>query len=164
MSEEQDPSQYESRETTDALDDSGYVLMLANTGKVALCTAGSPAYGVAIADTKNKVTGVAAANKQVGILKKGAKAKVQYNVASTDPDVAIGDYVSVKGANASGTVKKHVGTAVPAAYAQADFQAIHDEKEMIVGIALEALTAPGAGSITGKLSVQLTCPNFGRQE
>jgi len=164
MSEMQTPAQKESRICGDALDDEGYVLMLNNDGTVSKCTAGSPAYGVGFADTKNKVNGTAEADKPVAIVKKGAKAKVQYAVASTDADIAIGDYVSVKGVGAAGVVKKHVGTAVPGSYAQATFQAIHDEKEMVVGVALEAVAAPAAGTKTGKLDVQLTCPNFGRQE
>ena len=80
MAELMQPDQKESRICSDALADEGYVLMLASTGKVAKCTAGSPVYGVAFADTKNKVTGTAEAEKPVAILKAGSKAKVQYAI------------------------------------------------------------------------------------
>jgi len=143
----------ESRECTDALDDEGYVLMLASTGKVAKCTAGSPAYGIAYKSTKNPVTGTAEANKQVAIVRAPKEAYVQYNNGGGET-IAIGDLVSSKGANAAGTCKKHASTAWPGTWAAATAETISDEDAMIVGIALEAKTA----STSGKLKVLLLCP------
>lgn len=140
-------------ECTDALDDEGYVLMLANTGKVAKATAGSPAFGIGFTSTKDKVTGTAIANKQVGVVQSPRYAYVQYNNGGGET-IAINDLVSTKGANASGTVKKHVSTAWPATWAAATAETISDEDAQIVGIAQEAKSA----STSGKLLVKLLCP------
>lgn len=164
MAERQTPEQKESRICSDALDDEGYVLMLASTGKVALCTAGSPAYGVGYKSTKNLVTGVAAINKPVAIVKKGSIAKVKVWVDATDPAIVIGDYISMKGANASGYAHRHEGSVLGADPTKTEVDAVLDEMEMIVGIAQEAVASPAADETKTKIDVLLTCPNFGRQE
>jgi len=148
----------ESRECTDALDAEGYVLALATTGKVAKCAAGGKAYGVAYKSTKHPVTGTAQSNKQVAIIKAPKKANVLYAIASTENDVAIGDLVSMKGATVAGKVTRHEPTAWPGTYAAATAETISDENSMIVGIALEAVTAPGSGTLEGLMEVQLLCP------
>ena len=140
-------------ECTDALDDEGFVLTLASTGKVAKAVAGGAAFGVAFTSTKDKVTGTAVANKQVGVVQTPRYAYVQYNNGGGET-IAIGDLVSTKGANASGTVKKHASTAWPGTYAAATAETIDDEHSMVVGIALEAKSA----STSGKLLVKLLCP------
>jgi len=140
-------------ECTDALDDEGYVLMLASTGKVAKATAGAAAFGIALTSTKDKVTGTATANKQVAVLQTPKYAYVQYNNGSGET-IAIGDLVSTKGANAAGTVKKHAATAWPATYLNTTAETIDDEHSMLVGVALEAK----AQSTSGKLLVKLLCP------
>ena len=148
----------ESRECTDALDDEGYVLALASTGKVAKCAAGGAVYGIAYKSTKNPVSGTAEANKPVAIVRKPKKAKVQIRLANTDSDIAIGDLVSTVGVGASGYAKKHAATAWPATWANTTAETISDEFAAIVGIALEAFTAPGSGTKTGKIEVLLLCP------
>lgn len=152
MSQTMGAEEMESRECTDALDDEGYVLMIASTGKVAKATAGSPVYGIAYKSTKDPITGIATANKHVAIVRASKKAKVQ---ADTDANaIAVGDIVSVKGADASGKVKKHASTAWPATWAAATAETISDEDATIVGIALEALGA----NLTGKIECLLLCP------
>lgn len=141
MSEKQGAEARESRECTDALDDEGYVLALATTGKVAKCAAGGSAYGVNYKSTKHQVTGVAEANKQVAIVNGNKKAYVQFAIASTDSDVDIGDLVGMTGANAAGCVKQQTAA-----------------DRTLVGVALEAHAAPGAGTDTGKILVRLMCP------
>jgi len=149
----------ESRECTDALDDEGYVLALASTGKVAKCAANGAVYGVGYKSTKNPVTGTAEANKQVAIIRAPKQAYVQYAIQNTDSaDLAIGELVSMQGAAASGCVKRHVSTAWPGTYAAATAETIDDEHSRIVGISLEAVARPGAGTKTGKLLCQLLCP------
>lgn len=140
-------------ECTDALDDEGYVLSLANTGKVAKAVAGGAAFGIGLTSTKDKVTGVATANKQVAVLQAPKFAYVQYNNGGGET-IAINDLVSTKGANASGTVKKHASTAWPGTYAAATSETIDDEHSMIVGIALEAKAA----TTSGKVLCKLLCP------
>jgi len=140
-------------ETTDALDDEGYIMKLADTGKVAKCAAGDPVFGIAFKSTKNPVTGTAEANKQVAILQTPKYAYVQYN-NGVGETIAINDLVSTKGANAAGTCKKHASTAWPGTYASATAETIDDEHSMVVGIALEAKAA----STSGKLLVKLLCP------
>ena len=154
----------ESRICTSALDDEGHVLALANTGKVALCAAGGKAYGVGLKSTKNLVTGVAAANKSVAVLKKTTIAKVKVWVDNADPAIVIGDYVSMKGANASGYAHDHEGTVLSSTPTKTELDAQQDERAMIVGIALEAVASPGSGETKTKIDVLLTCPSFGRQE
>jgi hypothetical protein len=127
--------------------------MLASTGKVAKATAGAAAFGIALTSTKDKVTGTATANKQVAVLQAPKYAYVQYNNGSGET-IAIGDIVSTKGANASGTVKKHASTAWPSTWANTTAETISDEDSMIVGVALEAK----AQSTSGKLLVKLLCP------
>jgi len=140
-------------ECTDALDDEGYVLSLANTGKVAKCVAGGAAFGIGFTSTKDKVTGTAIANKQVGVLQAPKYAYVQFNNGAGET-IAIDDLVSTKGANAAGTVKKHAATAWPATYLNTTAETIDDEHSMLVGVALEAK----AQSTTGKLLCKLLCP------
>jgi len=140
----------ESRECTDALSDEGFVLELANTGKVNKAAANAGVYGIAYASTKDPVTGTALANKQVTIVKAPKIAYVQYQNAGGET-IAINDLVSTKGANAAGTVKKHAWTTWAAATGT--------ERKMIVGIALEAKGA----STSGKLKCQLLCPSFPMQ-
>ena len=159
MAETMGAEDRESRICSDALDDEGYVLGYpSSTGVVAKCAAGAKAYGIAFMSTKNPVTGVATANMPVAIVRKPKKAKVQYRVASTDSSIAIGDLVSTKGVGAAGYVKKHVSTAWPGTWNGTTAETISDEDAMIVGIALEAVTAPGSSYITGKIEVLLLCP------
>lgn len=140
-------------ECTDALDDEGYVLTLGSNGKVSKCPAGGKVFGVALTSTKDPVTGVAQANKQVAVVQAPKYAYVQYQNGSGET-ISIGDLVSVKGANAAGKVKKHVSTSWPATYSATVAEGISDENAMIVGIALE----DKAQSTSGKLLVKLLCP------
>jgi hypothetical protein len=82
--------------------------------------------------------------------------EVAYHLTSDDANIGIGDIVSTKGANSAGTVKKHVPTAWPDTYAKTSAAAIINELGMIVGIALEAVTAPSSGAKKGTLKVLLT--------
>ena len=164
MSETMGAEARESRECDVALDDEGYVLQLESTGHVTKCAVGGKAYGVAFKSTKHPVTGVAQANKQVAIVRAPKKAMVQYNLSNTDTDIVIGDWVSMKAAEATGQVKKHEGTVLSTDPTKAEVDAFHAEAEMIVGKALEGVVKPGAGNKIGKLEVLLTCPTFGLQE
>jgi len=153
MSQSLGADENESCICSDALDDEGYVLGYPNSsGVVAKAAAGAAVYGVAYKSTKNAQTGVAEDNKPVAILRAPKKAWVQ---ADTDANaIAIGDVVSVKGADASGKVKKHAATAWPGTWAAATAETIDDENSMIVGIARTALGA----NLTGKIEVLLLCP------
>ena len=126
-------------ETDDALDDSGYVLMLKTTGNVAKCTAGVQPIGVNYMSTKNPITESAESGVRVGIVSDGV-AEVQYNLGDGDDDIAIGDLVGTKDANAAGTVKKLTLDTT-------DAGTLANSLKCIVGVALESATAPGTGKI-----------------
>ncbi len=150
-------------ECTDALDAEGYVLALAATGKVAKATSGQAAFGVNEVSTKNAVSGVAEANKQVAVVQTPDYAYVQYDVRGSTEDFAIGDVVSVKLANSSGAVTRHVSTTWPGTYAAATSETIMDEDASIVGIAMEAV-AWTSGTKTGLVKVKLLCPRYLKQQ
>lgn len=132
-------------------------MTLATTGKVAKSTSGQAVYGVAQKSTLNPITGVAEANKQVAVLQAPKFAYVQYDVRGSTEDFDIGEVVSVKLANSSGCVSKHVSTAHPGTYAATTAETISDEDATIVGIAEEAV-AWTSGTKTGKVKVRLLCP------
>jgi len=157
------PTAMVSYKCTDALDDKGYVLQINSDGTVSKCAAGTRPFGVAYKDTKNPITDVAEANRYVPVILHGV-ALVRYNLASTDPSIAIGDWVGMKGANAAGEVKKFVEgdttTAWPATYAASTAETITDEiitvireYDLVVGIALEAVSAPATGTKQGRMKV-----------
>jgi hypothetical protein len=152
-----------SKTCTDALDDDGYVLTLANTGKVAKAKSGEAAYGINEVSTLNSVTGVAVANKEVAVVQGPRFAYVQYSIPQNGNNIAIGDLVSVKGANADGCVLKHIATGYPSSWNATSVEIVANEDKCIVGIAEEAVTASTTAAVTGKLKVRLLCPKSGRQ-
>lgn len=145
----------------DAITDEGFVLKIEPaTGHVSLCDTAEAAFGVSYKSTKELVAGVltAVALREVAVVQKGRYAYVQYAIPSSGESIAIGDLVSVKGTTVPGAVIRHVSTAWPGTYAAATAETIEDEDIQIVGIAMEAVTKPGAGTLTGKMKVLLLCP------
>ena len=150
--------------TDDALDDKGYVLSLLSTGHVHKAAAGEIPVGVAFKSTKDPISDTAASGVEVGIVSEGV-AEVQYYLEAGDSNIAIGDLVMAHQSQA-GYITKYTEddttTAWPATYAAATAETITDEiiaasrkSKYIVGVALEAVTAPGSGSITGTIKVVL---------
>lgn len=154
MSEYKGAEANESRECSENLADEGFVLGYPNSsGIVAKCIAGAKVYGVAEMDTKHPVTDAARTGIEVAILRKPKFANVQYNNGGGET-IAVGDILSMKGANAAGACKKHVPTAWPGAWSNATAETISLEDAMIVGIALAAK----AESTSGKVKCLLLCP------
>lgn len=123
---------------TDALDEKGYVLALADDGTVHKCAVGARYFGVAFKDTKNPITDSAEDNRNVPVIVDGV-AYVQYEIGAGE-DIKPGDYVTMENAHSAGKVTVFTDGG---------------NESLIVGIALEAVDAPAAGTKTGLLKVLL---------
>lgn len=132
--------------TNDALDDGGYVMMLTSDGTVSLCTADSMAIGVAYKSTKDAISGTATADVEVPIVSHCTQMKVKVEVDNTDTGIAIGDVISMKGANTAGYAHLHVPQTYTNPATDAEVTEGFDELKTIVGVALAAVASPGSGS------------------
>jgi hypothetical protein len=138
------------------IDFKGAVLQLNATGTVQKAAAGARPLGIALKTTEDPLNpGTYLSGVEVAYVREGI-VEVAYHLTSSDANIGVGDLVSTKGANSAGTVKKHVPTSWPGTYSNTTAATIINELGMIVGIALEAVTAPSSGDKKGTLKVLLT--------
>ncbi len=100
-------------------------------GSCALCGAGEKPMGISFATTKNPITGVAAANKTIGVISLVNGLEVNIKLLATNAEIAYGDSLET---TAAGTVDKKSG----AGY--------------IVAEALEAIAANTGGWIRARIN------------
>ena len=97
-----------------ALEDAGYLLTYESTGKMDLAEGDVPdlVHGISFASTKNAITGVAEADKDVGVIPMLPGLSVHVQVAADNQAIAINDPVAVSatGGAQDGKIDKRDGS------------------------------------------------------
>lgn len=134
----------------------GMVLSLQLAGTVIRCPAGGTPIGVAYMTTEDPLFDPNSINHNVQFQLGMEIAVIREGVADVPvwlvggESIAIGDLLSMLGANGAGYARLHIPTNVPVGYLQATMLTILQEPDTIVGIALDVM---GINVITGVANI-----------